>query len=341
MLPTRRKVLAMAGATATASTFAALGGARAQAREITIMVWGTTWQTALKELGEKFTAESGIVVKLETQTSAPEGLVKLQAARERPMVDVWFTTAAISARARADQQLFAEIPLDRLKNVGEVYQGAVSKWGVPFATFPIIAIIRTDLVTRPVNSWNDLWDPAFRNKLAIPNMTMYQGRFLLLSAALDGGGAHNIEPGFERLRRLRPNVALFYSSDQQARQALAQGEASVLFGPPSLARWLIDQKIPVSMLPLRPTPLEFDMMMMVRGPRQELALQYLDFMMRRDVNEWAAQRRLMMPSNMTAAAPDLLKGIPPTGSEALIFDDAVVNANIAAWTERFNQEIAR
>ena len=40
-------------------------------------------------------------------------------------------------------------------------------------------------------------------------------------------------------------------------------------------------------------------------------------------------------------APDFLTGIVPTAAETLAIDEKTVNANMAAWTERFNREIAR
>jgi putative spermidine/putrescine transport system substrate-binding protein len=335
-----RTVISFAAA-AVALLSVRAGPARAAEEEITVLMWGTTWQTAFKDISDQFTKESGIRVKLETQTSAGEGLVKLQAMREKPTVDVWFTTASVAARAATDKQLFAELPLERMPNLARAIPGSVNTMYAPIATFPIVALYRPDLVTTPINSWEDLWKPEFKGKIAAPNMQMYQARLLLLASVLGGGNEKNVEPGFERLKSLKPNVALFYASDAQGRQAVAQGEAPIVIGPPSYARFLISQNIPVKMVPLQPAPLEFDMAMIVRTDKNEQAAKYINFLLGREVNEQAAAKRLMLPSNVDAQPAPALAEIRPAPGKALVFDEGIVNANIAAWTERFNREIVR
>lgn len=309
--------------------------------EITVMMWGTTWQTAFKDLSEQFTKETGIRVKLETQTSAGEGLVKLQAMRTKPTVDVWFTTASVAARATADKELFVELPRDAMPNLKDALPGSVTATAAPIATFPILILYRPDLVTTPIKSWDDLWKPEFRGKIAAPNMQMYQARLLLLASVLGGGSEKNVEPGFEKLKALKSNVALFYASDAQGRQAIAQGEATIAIAPPSYARFLLTQNIAVKMVAPPPTPLEFDVALIVRTDKREQSAKYINFMLGKEVNEVAATKRLMLPTNANANAADALADVKPAPGKGLVFDEGIVNANIAAWTERFNREVAR
>ena len=47
-------------------------------------------------------------------------------------------------------------------------------------------------------SWADLWDPKFKGKLAMPDLTAsgsYQ--VLVMAAKINGGDENNIDPGFE------------------------------------------------------------------------------------------------------------------------------------------------
>lgn len=315
--------------------------AKAQDKQITIMIWGTVWQSSFKEISENFTKETGIKVAVETQTSAPEGLVKLQAMRAKPSVDVWFTTLSVASRAAVDNSLFAELPLAKMDSVSQVIPGSTTKNWAAIAAFPLVMLYRTDMIQQPLNSWEDLWKPVYKNKLAMPNMAMYQARMLLLSATLSGGNERNIDPGFEKLKALKPNVAMFYSSDAQARQALAQGEVAAVFAPPMQLRWLNEQGVPAKAAALRPAPLEFDVAMLVKTGKEDMGAAYVNYLLRKDVNEFMAQKRNIGPVNVGAKVPDSLADIMPPAGQGLLYDENFVNASVPVWTERFNREIAK
>lgn len=315
--------------------------AAAQEKSVTIMVWGTTWQTVLQTISAEFEKQTGIKVKVVTQASSGEGLVKLQAMKSRPTIDVWFTTSSVAERALKDADLFAKLPVAEIPNLRDVLPAAKTAGWVAAWYYPFSIIYRPDLVSKPITGWKDLWDPAFRNKLAIPNMAMYQARFLLVAAMLNGGGEQNVDPGFEALKRLRPNVALIYGSDAQARQSLAQGEAGVLLGPPSQAKRMRDQGINVKNLSPKPTPMLFDVMTLVRAGREATGARFIDFMVGKATQELVAERLNMGPVNRLAAPPAaLVEALPKPGDE-VGFDEDAINRNMAAWTERFNREIAK
>lgn len=337
LLPKSLKVAALAAVAAIAFPMDGFS----QEKKITVMMWGTTWQSVFNDLSEGFTKETGIKVDVETQTSSGEGLVKLQAMRQKPTIDVWFTTMSVASRAANDKELFSELPLDKMSNVSKAIPGSVNKNWASITAFPIVLLYRPDLIGEVPTSWDDLWKPAYRNKLAVPNMSMYSARMLLLSATLAGGNEHNIEPGFEKLKALRPNVAMFYASDAQARQALAQGEVAAIVAPPVHLRWLNDQGVNAKAANLRKAPLEFDVVMLPRTGKEEMGAAYINYILRKDVNEAMVAKRNMGPINTEAKVPEFLEGIMPKTGDGLLFDETVVNANLPAWTERFNREIAK
>lgn len=339
MSVTRRSLLA-AGVGSLASPYL-LGTGRAQQPAITVQIWGTTWANPMKRLSEAFAKETGIAVNYETQTSAGEGLVKIQAARARREVDVWFTTASVAERAAEDTQLFIKLPYDKIPNAEKLNKNARAERFVADAAYAIVIIYRPDLVQKPIVGWKDLWDPAFKGKIAVPNMQMFQGRMLMLCANINGGSEKNIDKGFECLASIKPNIALFYSSDHQARQMLGQGEVVAMVGSTTHAKALLDQGANVKIAAARPTPLDYDGCMIVNNPRQELAAKYVDYVLRTDVQEDIAKSRGVMPVNPAAKAPEFLTGIVPAAGEALVVDEKLLNSNIGDWTARFNREIAR
>jgi hypothetical protein len=55
-------------------------------------------------------------------------------------------------------------------------------------------------------SWNDLWDPRLKGKVAFYAFGIaYSQDFLVLMAKLHGGSEDNIQPGLARIKQLRAN----------------------------------------------------------------------------------------------------------------------------------------
>jgi putative spermidine/putrescine transport system substrate-binding protein len=316
------------------------GVAQAQ-NQITVQVWGTTWQSVMQSLAQEFEKQSGIKVVPVTQASSGEGLVRLQNMRDAPTIDVSFTTSSVAERAVTDKKLFLPLPKASMPNLAAVgIPGAVSESWVAAYYYPVSIIWRPDLVKQPITSWSELWDPRFARKLGIPSVSMYQARMLLVSATLNGGGVANVEPGFTALKALKPNVGLFYSSDAAARQALAQGEIAVLIGPPSQAKRMRDQGVPVDIVSPKPAPMMFDVMTLVNTPRAAQGARFIDFVLSRSSQDAISEKLNMAPVHKDSKpAPEVARALPKPG-DAVAFDEGPINANIAAWNERFNREVA-
>jgi putative spermidine/putrescine transport system substrate-binding protein len=322
----------------TASLLVASASARAE--EITVMAWGTTWEQGLQKVADNFTKATGIKVNTLPQASSTEGLVKLQSMKAKPTIDVWFTTSSVAARAEKDTELFAPIPKDKLTNADKLISGAETPSWVAAYYYPLSIVYRTDLVKRPITSWNDLWDPEFKGKVAVPTVVMYQARMLLIAALLNGGSLQNVEPGFVALKKLAPNVAMYYESDSDARKALAQGEASILVAPPVQAKSVSDDGLPVKIASPKPTPVMFDVMMEVNTPNKDAATKFIDFVVSPESQAILAKEQNCGPVNTAAQVPDDIKAAMPSAEDQVSFDEGVINANVSAWNDRFTKEIA-
>src|SRR5258708_9443749 len=123
-----------------------LGGAAAQDKRITILVWGTTWQGVLQKAGEDFAKQTGIKVEVATQTTSGEGLTKLQAMKAHPTVDIWFTTDSVAERAVKDTDMFAPLPTAAMSNWASVPDNAKRERWVGFYGYPVGIVYRTALV---------------------------------------------------------------------------------------------------------------------------------------------------------------------------------------------------
>lgn len=315
----------------------AAGPAFAQSNEITIQIWGSTWENGLKAISQQFEAETGIKVNAVTQSSSGEGLVKLQVERDNPTVDVWFATNTIASEAAQDQTLFVKIPHDKLSNRDQLINGAIAEDWVGIYYYPMGIVYNTDVVSVPPTSWEDLWNPEYQGQIIAPAMSIYSGSLLTVANILNGGTYDNYDAGFEALERLNENVSLYYTSDSQARQSIVQGEGSILIGQSSHMNAVANEGLNMKMIAPGPSPMYFDVMMMTNGSNQEEAAQFIDYIISQPAQEEMLARVNMPPVNRNVDLPEELAGILPADGDGVVMDGAVVLENISDWSVRFDE----
>lgn len=329
-------------ALAALGTLAAAAPAVAHDKSINIMAWGTTWQSSLQTLSKEFTEKTGIRVNLVTQASSGEGLVKLQTMKNKPMVDVWFTTASVAERAVADTQLFVPLPQGKIPNLKNVVPGAATSHYAAIYGYPMSIVYRTDLIKTPITQWSELWTrDDITKKLSIPGMSMYQGRALMMASMAHGGGKTDDNKGFEMLAQLKPKVAMFYSSDAQARTAMSQGEIAVMMATPAAGKRIADAGHPVKVISPKPALMNYDVMTIVKSGKEDMAAQYVNFMLDKTVNERVSEYTNMAPVIQGAKVPATLAEQLPKESDVVVLDEKWVNANVTQWVQRFNNEVAK
>ena len=303
------------------------------------MSWGLT-QSALKAVNEDFTKQTGVKVRLIAQTGSAEGLARLQAMRNAPTIDVWMATASLAERAFADKQLFVPLPADKMPNLTKLAPGLATAGYASIYTYPLSIGYRTDTIKTPITSWSDLWKPEFKGKIGLPDLATFQGRLLLIG---ETGSGHfgSAEAGFEALKKLKPNVAMFYSSDALARQALAQGDVSVLIETPSSLKRVADSGVPVTIVSPKGTLMNSDVAMIVNTPNAAKAASYINFLLEKKNNTQIAAILNMGPANRESETPEALAKVLPSAADAIVPNETEINQNIAAWNARFKQEIVQ
>lgn len=318
------------------------GVAHAEDKVVRVMTFGSTWQKVLKPLAAEFKQETGYDIVPVIENSSAEGLAKLQASRAHPGVDVWFTGEAIALRAATDSELFLPLPKDKIPNLSQLMPGAVSDKFVAYWYFPTGIVYRPDLVPGgKVSSWQELFTPPFKNKIALPQPTVYPGRTILIAALLNGGSIDNVEPGIRFLGQHRDQVAMFHSSDTTARKALASGEVIAMLGSPSAVKELADQNIPVAMVSPKPTPLIFEGMMMVNNGNADAAAVFINHALSKQWQEFMTNAYNLAPVNKDAAPAPALVKVLPTPDNAVTFDENKINQRLGEWTEKFNTAISQ
>lgn len=314
----------------------------AQEKKITLLIWSSTWNGLIKPLAEQFTKDTGIAVDIEVQASSMEGLVKVQAMRGKPSADVWFVAQGVAQRAATDPDLLAQMPVAKLSNWKDVIRGGTSPTFAAAYYYPFGIVYRPDLVPGgKITSWEELWGPGFDNKLALPVPSFHAGRMILVASLLNGGNIDNIDPGLAKLQKLKKNVAFWYSSDPQARKALAQGEVSVMVTSSSTIKTLADQGVTVKMVSPKPAPIIFEGVTILKGGKEAMAAQFVNYVISAEWQKVITEVWNMGPINKKVAPAGKFADVLPAPGNSVTFDEGIINERIGGWTEKFNQAIGQ
>jgi spermidine/putrescine-binding protein len=210
-----------------------------------------------------------------------------------------------------------------------------------------IITYNTNLVKTPPTSWGDLWKPEWKGKLAIPDISGTSGQqFLMAAARLNGGSVENIEPGFEAIKKLKPNIQMMYTQPDQIIPLFERGDIA-------LAVWYTDRTgaaalkgVPVAAA--YPTEGAIGIVPTVSVPKasakRDLAQRYIAVLLSPEGQLCFGQSQFAGPTNRKVQLPpDLAKLVPygPLVQRMFFPDTDLVARKFPEWSERWGREIAR
>lgn len=107
-----------------------------------------------------------------------------------------------------------------------------NKYSIPFHWGTTGILVRTDVVDRPVTSWNDLWDPAFAGKVGIWAMQRSTMQITLkaLGYSINSEDPAELEKAGQYMLQLKPNVVLVSGLDGSMVPMLESGELEIGYG---------------------------------------------------------------------------------------------------------------
>jgi putative spermidine/putrescine transport system substrate-binding protein len=338
-----RRALLGSAATLTLGIGAAGRGA-AQSRRIVSTIFGGKFEEEYrKAIVEPFRRLTGVEVQLKYGNGA-EWLTSAVINRNNPEIDLLWLAYPENVQAIAEDLCIELTPQDipNLANVyPEWYEGFRRKGvGLDYASFGIGW--RTDLVRTAPASWQDLWRPEYRGRLALPDLTTSGGyQLLVMAAIINGGSEDNVEPGFQALRRLRPNVRKFYRSNPEMTQMLERGEAHVCAYWDGRVWALTDAGVQARWV----APREGALVGMVsyhvpHGTRdKETCKRFIDFAISKEAQEAFCNGMQYGPVNRLARlSGPAAERVPPLESLRTI-DWFKIVPSMGAWLDRWNREV--
>lgn len=319
--------------------------ATAQGRRITSTIFGGKFEEEYrKAIVDPFRRATGIDVTLR-YGNASQWLTSALVNRSSPEIDLLWLSYPENIQAIVED-VCIELSPEEMPNLRDVhsvwYEGFRRKGvGLDYASFGIGW--RTDLVRSPITSWQDLWKPEFRGRVALPDLTASGGyQMLVLAAMLNGGSEENVEPGFQALRRLRPNVRKFYRSNPEAQQMLERGEVSVAAWYDGRVYGMADAGVPVRWV----APQEGALIGMVSyhiptGSRdKEACKRFIDFAISKEAQEAFCNGMQYGPVNRTARLTGLAAERVPPFESLRDIDWFRMLPHLGTWLDRWNREVA-
>ena len=322
-------MVAMIGLAVPSNAFAA-------DKKLTIMLWGATWNVGVKDVAKKFEQKYGVKVQAVMQSGSAEGLAKLLAMGDNRTVDVWFSDSTMPGTSPPG--LIADIDPSKITHRSSLIKGALNKKYVAQLYYPQGIVYRPDISPMKIERWEDLWSPAFKDQIAVPPPSFDQGTFLVIASKISGGDEFHIQAGFDKLKKLKPNIVTYYDNDATSRKLLSSGEVSVVVGNVGSLSYLTDNGIPAEMVYPKPTPISFDVMSVVKSGKEDLAHKFIDMM----VSKWAQEISVLphkcAPVNSEVDASEVFVGGFPEAKDTLIIDHVAVKKELNKWVEQWDRD---
>lgn len=345
MTRVRRTILA--SLLAALAALAALP-ASAAAEELVVGIFGGSFvDNAKKCAAAPFEKATGATVKYVLGSSV-QTAAKLRAAGGRSEFDVTYMDSQIVKQMKAEGLLQ---PLEPAKiahwnDLYDVSKDRDNQWvSLMFAGTTIA--YNTNLVKTAPTSWADLWKPEYKGKLAIPDISGTSGQqFLIAAARLHGGSLENVDPGFEAIKKLMPNVQMMYTQPDQLIPLFERGDIAIAVWYTDRTGAAASKGVPVAAA--YPKEGAIGIVPTVSIPKgsqkKDLGQKYISALLSPEGQLCYAQTQFAGPSNKKVVLPADLARLLPYGEnvQRMYFPDTdVVAKKLPEWAERWGREIAR
>lgn len=320
----------------------------ASAEDLVVAIFGGSFvDNAKKCHAAPFEKATGATVKYVLGSSV-QTAAKLRATGGRAEFDVTYMDSQIVKQMKAEGLLQ---PLEPAKiahwnDLYDVSKDPGNQWvSLMFAGTTIA--YNTTLVKTPPTSWADVWKPEYKGKLAIPDISGTSGQqFLIAAARLNGGSLENIAPGFEAIKKLKPNVQMMYTQPDQLIPLFERGDIAIAVWYTDRTGAAASKGVPVAAA--YPKEGAIGIVPTVSIPKgsqkKELAEKYISVLLSPEGQLCYAQTQFAGPSNKKVKLPPDLAKLLPYGEnvERMYFPDTDVLAKkLPEWAERWGREITR
>lgn len=286
-----------------------------------------------------FEKKYGVTVEI-TPGNSSEMVTRLKAEKASPTIDLVVIDDAPSA-VLVGEGLVEKINVNNVPNMKDLAPEALDPNGYgPFVhSHGSTIVYNKDLVKiKPPESWADLWKPEYKNMIVPPAINIAQGvMFLVLAAQMNGGGYDNIEPGFEAVQKLRPNVRKYWKEIGEVRPLFDEN----VFVVAGISIWNdeVQKGRPLGMVVPKEGALAAPARIeIVKGTKaKDLGEKFLNDYLSPENQAGFAKEYALSVFNKKAVVPDDVKA--KTAQKLIVFDAIKIAERQGAWVERWMRDI--
>jgi putative spermidine/putrescine transport system substrate-binding protein len=160
---------------------------------------------------------------------AVDTVSRVVAAKNNPPFDVAILDEGPYLNA-LQHDIFEKIPTDKVPNLRDIPSRLIDPRGFGvFASAQVFGIAyNTDRIKTPPRSWNDLLKPEFKGRVGLVGLGSTLGSAWMVELAkLRGGNEENLDPGFEFLKAVLPNVGAVAANPGALATLFQQGQIDI------------------------------------------------------------------------------------------------------------------
>ena len=301
-----------------------------------------------KHILTPFEKKFGTKVVDDETGSSPEKLAKLRATKGTYSHDV-VLLVEFDAGAAGREGLLDPIGAAQVPNFAKLYPFAQTLSGGfgPVVAMDVLTLVYNKNQVKPApTSWEALWDPKYKGRVAISHMSEVKGLYLLLLAAyMTGGSEKDVDRGFTKVGQVVPNVGAWLTASPQYVPYLQREEVWLTPYWNGRTQYLKDQGLPIdSVIPKEGTiPITNVFTVPKTAKDKDLAYKFINFFLEEAQQRAWAEAIYYGPTNKEVKLPPEVARRIPYGPEqigALKFpDQEALVKNRGPWIERWNKEI--
>jgi putative spermidine/putrescine transport system substrate-binding protein len=282
-------------------------------------------------VGPAFSKASGTDVTF-TPLLGVDQIGKIQASPNAPPFDVVLFDEGPLIPAIATGVL-EKFPSEKSRTYADIPEAFRHPGGyAPVVTVQLIGIAyNPKKIKTPPTSWEDMWKPEYKGRVGITGLASSLGTaFMVEIAKLHGGSETNIEPAFDAVKKLLPNVGAIAQSPGALAALFQQGEIDIAFNYWNNVALLAAKGVDIAFAKPKSgaVVVRSSAQIVKNNQNPQAVLDYLDAIMAADVQKGLeASPWVMMPTN---------KKVPLTGANLTVagsVDDLVANNVILDWTK--------
>lgn len=339
----RRTLLKGAAAAGVIAGFPAI--VRAQNRELVFSIPGGIYEQNFRpHVVEPFEKKTGRKISLQFQGSN-EVYAKVLATKDAPDFDLAFLSYPLAMSAKDTKDVFIDLPTSLVPNAADLdplFYDIYDRKAVGFNYAPYGIGFHVNHVKPAPTSWHDLWRPELKGKVTITDLSGgFAFETVVLAALINGGSIDNLEPGWEAMKRLKPNVFRWYKSAPEAAQLFEREEAWAGGLASSRIYTLKDAGKPVEWVaPKEGTPVGVLSFHVLKNSRnRDLAVEFANWAISKEPQEGFANGIEFGPCSKKAELKGRAKERVPAHAQLMRIDWPKLAPKMRAMDERWQREV--